>query len=91
MTAIDLITPDALNIPRLTEDELQRINDGLKKSAESREYRDIVRTTISRELNQQDKIYLNTIYTNVGWRRVEVINSSENGERPGIAMITLYK
>lgn len=43
------------------------------------------------ELNSATKNEVIRRYTEAGWKRVKVLNSSENRERPGICCVTLYK
>lgn len=47
------------------------------------------RFAIEGELNKASKEALSEKYLNGGWAKVEIINSSENGERPGGALVIL--
>jgi len=43
-------------------------------------------------LTPHEKAYIKVAYLNVGWQEVEVKNSDDNGERPGLWSVTLgYK
>lgn len=40
--------------------------------------------------NDRDKEELVRLFRNSGWGAVKVLNSEENGERPGLVEVTLY-
>jgi hypothetical protein len=43
------------------------------------------------ELTEAEQARIITLYTDAGWKKVECKNSSENDDRPGLCIVTLYK
>lgn len=51
----------------------------------------MVFVAIGGEMREDIKTEVTAEYLKAGWSKVEIINSSENGERPGMCGIKLYK
>jgi hypothetical protein len=60
----------------------------LKKTDDNEDrYHLVIEGEYSRELLDEVEV----IYTEAGWRRVRCKTSSENGERPGLTGLLLYR
>ena len=43
------------------------------------------------ELDYAEKTIVRSMYALAGWKSVECVNSSDDGERPGLCRVRLYK
>lgn len=86
------ITPQEViaSQPSKVNDELiEFINKEILKNSYDW-YVECVSVIIHTELSKKDKEKLEIMYKEAGWSKVKILNSSENGERPGLCQITLY-
>lgn len=53
-------------------------------------YKDRTYAILMVELSEKEKKEVEQTYLAAGWSKVEVKNSSENGERPGLCQVTVW-
>lgn len=70
------------------EDAINEFEALLKREIKGQDYYHIV---LAKELNKETCIEIASIYRKAGWPKVFCKTSSENGERPGLTGLELYK
>lgn len=75
-----------IEIDRRLQDP-QYLKDWVCNSEENPTYR----IPIAGEASHGDKKYIIKAYLDAGWGSVEVTNSAENGERPGMVLVVISK
>lgn len=84
------ISPDSLPITTHVSSEVyDKIDEGLRRNADCMVH-GFSRAILGQELSPGQQQTIRQRYLDAGWSRVEFLNSSENGERPGICQVKVF-
>lgn len=85
------ITPnDARKVDVSTLNDICFEIDKQAKEHTGRWYKEYTFALFCGELTTEEKNHVIDLYTKAGWEKVEITNSSENDERPGLCEVKLY-
>jgi hypothetical protein len=80
---------DILATGTIVDEVEMKVDEKLKSGLLHRNAEDGFDVIVPGHLEQEQKLSLVQRFTKAGWKTVRVMNSADNGERPGLVMVTL--